>query len=234
MKKISWFGLLTLGCLFFSSCSKEEMPSEGSAPFNETVIAYFKTIALGFEDGTASKVTRRWQSDVRIYLGGLVDEEIYQKVEQTVQGLNDLIEINVELSIVEDSTLSNVYAYFGSAAAYEFLFNENVGNNTGQFRVWWNNDIINKARIFVDLNRLNDTQQTSVILEEFTQMMGLGNDAAIYSNSIFYETASNPGFATEYSERDRAVINLLYRPEMGVGLNASTVDNLLRIMLDEG
>jgi len=234
MKKISWFGLLTLGCLFFSSCSKEEMPSEGMPPFEESVISYFKTIALGFENGNASRVTRRWQSDVRIYLGGLVDEEIYQKVEKTVQGLNELIEIDVTLSIVEDSTLSNVYAYFGSATAYENLFNDNVGNNTGQFTVFWNNNIINKARIFVDLNRLNATQQTSVILEEFTQMLGLGNDAATYSNSIFYETATNPGFVTEYSERDRAIINLLYRPEMGVGLNAATVDNLLRILLEEG
>ena len=210
------------------------MPSEGAAPFDETVIAYFKTIALGFENGNGTEVTRRWQSDVRIYLAGSVDAGIRQKVAQTLQGLNELIEININLSIVEDSTASNVYAYFGTANAYEQLFNDDLGNNAGYFTVFWSGDVINKARIFVAANGLTDAQETSLILEEFTQIMGLGKDAPIYSNSIFYETPSDPGFATEYSERDRAIINLLYRPEMSVGLDAFTVDNRLRIMLDEG
>ena len=38
--------------------------------YQKDVIVYFKEIALGFEFGTASAITRKWKSPLNIFVGG--------------------------------------------------------------------------------------------------------------------------------------------------------------------
>ena len=40
------------------------------------VISYFKEIALGFEFGTSSDITRKWCSDLKIFVGGDISNDL--------------------------------------------------------------------------------------------------------------------------------------------------------------
>ena len=67
------FLLLLLILTMISSCAKDEEDIFSEPELSEyeiNVIDYFKEIALGFEFGNASNITRKWNSDLRIFVGG--------------------------------------------------------------------------------------------------------------------------------------------------------------------
>jgi hypothetical protein len=55
-----------------SSCSKDDeniiLPESEFSEYEINVIDYFKDVALGFEFGNASRITRKWNSEVNIYI----------------------------------------------------------------------------------------------------------------------------------------------------------------------
>ncbi|MEJ2005427.1 MAG: hypothetical protein P8X57_10775, partial [Cyclobacteriaceae bacterium] len=65
LKYAAFLSLLVL----FSGCSEEDEP-EVFTSFQLEAISYFKEIALGFEFGTASEITRKWRIPMQIYVGG--------------------------------------------------------------------------------------------------------------------------------------------------------------------
>ena len=80
--------------------------------------SYFKEVALGFEFGDASEITRKWVSPMRIFIGGNPSESNHDKVEQTVNEINELATDGFSIEIVNDSNLSNCYVFFGSASDF--------------------------------------------------------------------------------------------------------------------
>ena len=61
-------------CCSLFSCSKErdELQTNDNQlnSYQLNLISYFKSIALGFEFDDASKITRRWETDMNIFVGG--------------------------------------------------------------------------------------------------------------------------------------------------------------------
>ncbi|MEL6718854.1 MAG: DUF2927 domain-containing protein [Bacteroidota bacterium] len=226
--------------IFLSSCTKDEeiIEPQGAdselTDFELETIDYFKEVALGFENGGVPEITRRWNAPMKIFIDGNPSEKNMAKVIEAMTIINSLQTLDdFYVELVEEENLSNCYLFFGSALEFEMMFSGvTVGSNYGNFYVWWQSNNINRARIFVDTDRANEEQQESLILEEITQALGLGKDSPKYTNSIFYETPTNGGFATEYSEIDKELIRLLYHPAMSVGLNAAQVDRVLRNILE--
>ena len=223
--------LAVLTLIVFSCDSTDETPVFELNTFQTTALSYFKDVALGFESGGSSEITRRWQTPVMLFVGGSYTQRQLNELELVVDELNELIEPTSSIEIVSDSSLSNSYFHFGTAASYVSLFPDMNGlltNNVGYFNVWWNDDIINRSRIFVDSQRIGFNQQKSLIREELAQSLGLGKDSPLYTNSIFYETATDGGFAESFSTLDKEIIRLLYHPSMRVQLNASEVETVIR------
>ncbi|MEM8894907.1 MAG: DUF2927 domain-containing protein, partial [Bacteroidota bacterium] len=220
-----------------SSCSSDEedlIPDDGFTETQLEVISYFKEVALGFEGGTSSEITRKWNAPMRIFMDGETTSTIERKVEQVVNEINAMATDGFNIEFVDRNDLSNCYIYFGKASDFISLFpdsNDQIGSNFALFRVWWNNNFINQARIFIDTERPTPEQQESLIMEEITQTLGLGKDSPRFPNSIFYETATRGGFVTEYADIDRELIRLLYHPQMRVGLNDNQVDTVLKEIL---
>ena len=224
--------LVSLCLSILMACDKtEETPVFELNSFQNQAMNYFGEVALGFEAGGSSEITRRWQSPVRIFVGGEYDQRQFQELESVIVELNELIDPTSSIEIVTDTLLSNSYFHFGSAASYIEIFPDMQGlltGNVGYFNVWWNQDIINRSRVFVDTQRLSFNQQKSLIREELVQSMGLGKDSPLYPNSIFYETATDGGFAESLSNLDREVIRLLYHPMMRTRLNRSQAESVIR------
>ncbi|MCL6265348.1 DUF2927 domain-containing protein [Flagellimonas myxillae] len=218
--------------LILVSCSKDEEGLSGLSEHEIDVINYFKEVALGFEFGNASKITRKWNSDLRIFVGGNPDTDLLDELDRIKTEINELATDGFQVNIVNDTLQSNYYIFFGTGFEYAEIFpNQSnlVVSNWGLFSVFWNGqDQFTSGHMYVDIVRANTTAQKHLLREELTQSLGLANDSHLYSQSIFQQDWTT---TTEYAPIDRDLIRLLYHPEMGIGLNNSQVDTVLREIL---
>ena len=233
MKKI-----LLLLVILITSCTKESNNKESNNSeenelvpeySNTEIIEYFQSIALGFEYGDASEITRRWEEDINLYLGGNITNENLIEINRIIDEINELITIDISLNIVNDSINSNHYLYIGSSQEYNKIFPDNIVNQIGSFWTYFDsNNLFFYCRAFVDSN-VSSIQQKHLIREELTQSLGLAKDSYTYPESIFQQRST---LTTEYAKIDRDLIRLLYHPQMSAGLDAAEVENVIRKILD--
>lgn len=229
--------IATLG-LVITSCSDSGTSVEEDELTTDQQIAinYFKEIALGFEFGNASDVTRKWNRDIRIYKGGVESEMLDNELDDVISDLNELISRDgVELSLTSDSTQANVYLFFGPGRQFGELYPpaaDFTDSNFGLFFVRFNaSDFLTNAWIYVDTERPAEKNQRHLLREELTQALGMAQDSPRFDDSIFQVSYSTS--VTEYSKYDEAVIQLLYHPEIRTGLFASEVEPFLVNIVDE-
>ena len=224
---------LLLLVILITSCTKEPNNSEVNELVpeysNTEIIEYFKSIALGFEYGDSSEITRRWEEDINLYLGGDITNENFNEIKRIIDEINELITIDISLNIVNDSINSNHYLYIGGSQEYNEIFQDNIINQIGSFWTYWDsNNLFFYCRAFVD-SSVSQIQQKHLIREELTQSLGLARDSYTYPESIFQQRST---LTTEYTKIDRELIRLLYHPEMSAGLGADEVENVILKILD--
>lgn len=227
--------------LFIQACSDSGNPAgpidnELSAE-QELAITYFKEVALGFEFGNAPEITRKWDDDVKIFLGGERPEGLLRELDAVIEDLNGLIaEGDIEISITPDTLEANVYMFIGTAADFVNIYPpaaSNIDGNFGLFYTWFSNltNTFTRAYVFVDTVRPEPLNQRHLLREELTQIFGFGKDSPRFQDSIFQSRYS--GVATEYNQYDKAVIQMLYHPSVSPGLNSLMVDSRLRDIVAE-
>ncbi|WP_299896144.1 DUF2927 domain-containing protein [uncultured Aquimarina sp.] len=227
---IRFFLCITL-VIFVSSCSSDDDIASDAEIANEEVIEYFKDIALGFEFGSASRVTRKWNTDMKIFVGGNPSDALTNELNKIVNEINNLTTDGFSVSIVDSSSQSNFFIFFGSGDDYADLYPGQEGfveSNWGLFSIFWLDNQLNSGHMYVDIFRANAIEQRHLLREELTQSLGLARDSFRYDDSIFQSEWTR---TTEYSEIDRELIRLLYHPDMNVGLDENEVDPILRNIL---
>jgi hypothetical protein len=222
-----------LTLIFLIVSCLEDNETAGLTAYNASVVSYFKEVALGFEFGNASEVTRRWEGNMKVFVGGNPSHEILEELQKIMGEINQLSTTDFVIESVTDTLESNFYIFFGSGSAFANTFPEMsglVGANFGLFTVYWNgaNELF-KGYMYVDLYRATQTEQLHLLREELTQSLGLAKDSEKYSESIFQQSFATK--TTEYAQIDRDLIRLLYHPEMDTGLNEGQVDTVLREIL---
>ena len=210
----------------------KETISPGLTAYNESVISYFKEVALGFEFGNESKITRRWERKMKVFIGGKPTPALLAETNRIVNEINDLAANEFKVEVVGDSLQSNFYLFFGSGDSYAAIFPSQlslVASNWGLFTISFNgsNEIV-KGNMYVDIFRANLIEQKHLLREELTQSLGFARDSDLYSESIFQQSFTK---TTEYAPIDRDLVRLLYHPKMKVGLDRDQVDKLLREIL---
>ena len=138
-------------CCFLFSYSKEldklQTYDNLLNSYQLNLIIYFKSIALGFEFDDISKITRRWETDMNVFVGGNPNDELMSELELIKNEINDLTTNQFKLNIVNDSLSSNYYIFFGNRIETLKVFPEWSDltlSNLGIFYVFWN-----------DLNQIN-------------------------------------------------------------------------------
>lgn len=220
--------------VFLVSCSiNEKEITPGLTAYNESVVDYFKEVALGFEFGNESKITRRWEGNMKLFIGGKPTLALLAETNRIVNEINDLANNEFKVEVVGDSLQSNFYIFFGSGVSYATIFpaqSSLVASNWGLFSIsFTGSNQLFKGHMYVDINRANTIEQKHLLREELTQSLGLARDSDLYPESIFQQSFSTK--TIEYAPIDRELVRLLYHPKMKVGLDRDQVDKLLRDIL---
>jgi hypothetical protein len=221
--------------VLISSCSDDDETTIALDSYDQSVIEYFHEVALGFEFGSAPNVTRKWTTEMRIFVGGNKATELMDELEDVVSDINELATDGFAISIVSDTLQSNFYIFLGPGEVYAEKFPSQeslIATNWGLFSVYWDDqDQIYKGNMYVDTDRANTEEERHLLREELTQSLGLARDSKLYSNSIFQSSWTT---TTEYSGIDEDVIRLLYHPQMLVGLEEAEAEEVLtQIILSE-
>ena len=202
------------------------------SPYDLERIAYFKEIALGFEFSSAAQITRKWTTDLSIYVSGNPGQELSQELDQIIAELNELTQGSIYLKRVSKKAQSNFHIFFGPAKKYASLYPESASqaeDNWGLFFVYWNGkQELNQGHMYVDISRADPSEQKHLLREELTQALGLAKDSKTYPDSIFQQDWST---TTQYSLLDKDLIRLLYHPDMAIGLDKQAVDCYLSHLL---
>ena len=222
--------------ILISSCSKDDdddiLPEFILSEYEIDVIDYFKDIALGFEFGNTSNITRKWNSEMKVFIGGEPSFELLAEFEKIRTEINKLKTDGFNVTVVDDSLQSNYYIFFGSGTKYAEMFPDEsnfINSNWGLFYLLWNGqNQFYSGHMYVDIIRANSIEQKHLLREEFTQSLGFARDSQLYMESIFQSDWTT---TIEYAPIDQDLIRLLYHPEMSVGLNELEVDNALREIL---
>ena len=221
--------------ILISSCSKDDddiLPGFILSEYEIDVIDYFKDIALGFEFGNTSNITRKWNSEMKVFIGGEPSFELLAEFEKIRTEINELTTDGFNVTVVNDSLQSNYYIFFGSGTKYAEMFPDEanlVNSNWGLFYLLWNGqNQFYSGHMYVDIIRANSIEQKHLLREEFTQSLGFARDSQLYMESIFQSDWTT---TIEYAPIDQDLIRFLYHPEMSVGLNELEVDNALREIL---
>jgi hypothetical protein len=227
--KKGWMFILSL--FLFYSCSPEEESGSLSA-YERNVVSYFKDVALGFEFGGTTEVTRKWAVPMRIFVGGDPSTELMNELNDIVDEINELTTDSFVMSITADTAQSNCYIFFGSGGDFAEVYppaTNHVAGNWGLFYVNFDGgNNLYRAVIYIDIIRADGDEQKHLLREELTQSLGFGKDSHKYPESIFQSEWTT---TTEYADIDRDVIRLLYNPRMFVGLNRTQVDPVLRSLV---
>ncbi|MEO1655788.1 MAG: DUF2927 domain-containing protein, partial [Bacteroidota bacterium] len=177
------------------SCGDEVDPGSELSPAQEEAIDYFKDIALGFEFGTASRITRKWTGDVRVAVNGSPTPELLAELDLIMADLNALIS-TINIQMAEDPSQSNFQVFFGTGQEFEAFAPFAQGftdSNFGLFFVSFSGaDVLGQATIYVDTERPTPLKQRHLLREEFTQSLGLAQDSPLYQDSMF-QSAYNLG-----------------------------------------
>ncbi len=245
MKALLNLTKLIVLALLIAACSRDEedpAPSnlfidelEDFSGYERDVAQYFREIALGFEFGNSSRITRKWIQPMRIFVGGEPTQNHLTELDQIISEINGLATDGFEMMLVEDTLQSNYYIFIGSYREYQRRFpslTDLIESNWGLFSIWWNDDQnLFRGHMYVDTERPNGEAQLHLLREELTQSVGLARDSGRYPDSIFQQEWTT---VTEYEEIDRDLIKVLYHPKMRSGLSSTSVLPVLREIFDDG
>lgn len=225
-------------CCFIAAltvaCSEDE-PEKALTAYDESLIEYFSEVALGFEFGGASEVTRKWTTDMKIFVSGEKHPELVAELQNIVGEINTLATDGFSASVVTDTLESNFYIFLGSGTEYSKRFPalaNLVLSNWGLFNISFDpSNQINRGTMYVDTDRANSFEEKHLLREELTQSLGLAKDSYRYPSSIFQ---ANWTETTQYSDLEKDLIRLLYHPSMKISLDRVQCAELLReILLSE-
>lgn len=195
-------------------------------------IGYFIDISFGSEFGDQTRVSKKWNDSMKIFIEGIADETMISELDNIISELNSYFTDGFEMILVDTKDESNFEIFFGTAKSYAdkhpFL-TELIKANKGLFTFFYDEEFnIHKGHMYVDTERSLIDEQKHILREELTQALGLGNDIPYYPNSIFYKDESK---IDTYSELDVYVIKLLYHPAIVAGLGEESIQNVLETLL---
>lgn len=217
--------LLTLTFIPFSSCANTPIQPNTQPTYDNQTIQYFTEISLGFEYGSAAKVIRKWERDIKIKVEGNPTIEDMITLFKVVNDLNRLIGGKVNIDFVNENEDYTTLVYFGDLSTFRQVNSNYVDGNLGFFSVQYNFDNeLYSSIILISTDKPTQSQKNHLIREELVQSLGLFQDNYLYEYSIFQARWTE---TQEFSEIDEKLIEMLYLDEIKSGMSKVEVERVL-------
>ena len=182
----------------------------------EQIVDFFCDVALDSEYGSSDNLVIKWASPIRYSVTGAAGEEHLALLKELIDELNTVPGFP-GISPAQSVEEANLKIHFVS---YAEMTEATGGNFNGYASVWYDGEhMINRGDIYYS-TEMDPESFPGVISEELCQSLGLLQDTYDYPESIFYQYHTD---AQRPSALDRAVIELLYRPEILPGMDEEAV-----------
>ncbi len=230
-----------------------DSPSQPPATHGQPRIDDFLDIALGTEwsqpgSQQAPRIRRWHQKILRIHVQGNPTEQDWQVMRQVSAELSQLTGMVITLSepatnhhsmvgMVEQSSnhqsdieiQSDIDIHFRPGTDFAKILPTYQPGNQGFVWVWWGDKAIEHATILIESREtaqqgISAKERSHLIREELTQSLGLMQDSWSQPDSIFYQGWTT---TTEYSPRDKAIIQWLYQPQVHHNMTENQVRQVL-------
>ena len=176
-------------------------------------------------DGTPSNCIARWETPIYVYVQGDYTRQDKQTLDRFLCDLNLRVPALPPIYYVSAEADANAVISFAPVSKMKEYNSNYVSGNWGFVTFWWNGrHEMYRMNIVIASDEPNQHQRNSLILEEFTQGLGIQDDIDTYTDSIWYRNANS---AQEPTELDWQVLNLLYDPSVSCGMNKDTVYSIL-------
>lgn len=210
----------------------EELSSTRS--YTGEQINYFLEVALKSEYGDSEPTIKKWDGDINITVFGSPTPEDLRTLQLVIDELNTLVS-RIRLQVISTTSHknqfilhrnpqsrshnSNLEIYFVPESEFAKYEPNYQPVNYGFFWNWWNdNYAIHRSKVLISTVGVTQQERSHLVREELTQALGLMGDSEQYSDSIFYQGWTE---TTHYAEIDKALIEMLYRPEIRPGMTRS-------------
>lgn len=205
-----------------SAAAAQGKSGGGSAGKGAELVDYFCDVALGVEYGEADGVIKRWEKPILVEVSGEYTGEDLSAIEDHIELLNGL-EALPEISIVESG--GNFLIYFLPLEEMSDTIPGYVQGNYGFFFLeWYAGYAASAAYIGIASDVTTQEQRNHLILEEFTQSLGLMNDSEEYPDSIFQQRWTE---TQALSATDIELLRMLYGAGLKPGMDEREVRSAL-------
>lgn len=199
-------------------------PQDLKEKYSVEAINYFYETVF-YEDYVGRhEMSKKWNKDLYFYINGEFSEYDTDNVQSAISYLNSL-DLPITFYTASDSSSANVSVYYGN---YSYL-EERMGLKNRKYEPfvgiaytpggnsaieWTKVGFANDARKYKRICKQDSAKlRYRVVLEEFTQMLGVSGDSFHYPNSMFFEGG---GIRLNFSDIDKEVVKLLYEPSIPV------------------
>jgi len=239
----SWEGWLLIALVGFfvyaalvrePGAARRASGADGAAAFpaptgiyTQDEIDYFLEVGLGSEFGDARRVLRKWRSDLVVGVAGSPSASDLEAVEQVI-GQVTALQSSVLVRRAAEGETPNVEIVFAPEQDFQQYDPNYVPRNQAFFWVQWNGaGEIYHSRILLD-TALEADLRAAYLREEFAQSLGLLNTSSAYPESIFND--HQKGQPDALAPIDERLIEMLFRPEVLPGMDATYLRDVLRTL----
>lgn len=157
----------------------------------------------------------RWEESLRVCVLGEPTEKDMEKLTDYIACLTEQVDNLPGISLVQTPDDANVTVSFVPYTQMKYYADHYADGNLGFVSWRWKNHCIYDMRVVIASDVTTQEVRNHLIMEEFTQGLGVQDDLDAYPDSIFYRqwtTVQQP------SRMDIIILNLLYDPRVRPGM----------------
>lgn len=183
---------------------------------------YFNDVCFGNEYGDAKEKITKWQDPIMFYIDGVATMDDYHTLNGFVDYLNS-IDGFPGIMQIHDRSQANLVIHFYGLAEFNAAVNVSDADGFATFNFQTDTGVITDGSVYIRSD-INQTDRSSIILEEVYQILGPTKDTLVRKDSIIYQRGNAPALSKE----DKSIISLLYSSRITPGMSMLESEEIIR------
>ena len=202
--------------LFTSAAGETVSRSADEKVASRKALELFRQCAFFPEYGPEKEqLLTRWEEEIRIWAGGSPTREDLQILDAFLTDLSGSVSGLPAVRRVRQDQDANIRIWFIPGYMLKYYIEGYVEDNWGFFHYEHPKGNIVSARIGIASDLTEQAERNHLILEELVGALGMPGDHVLYTDSILY---NGPSEVQSLSETDWRMLNMLYSPDVSVGM----------------